>query len=182
MNKQSKTLLLTAVLLLSLLVVFGCKTKKTVTIDNRTERYDSTITTHQETDRYVTIVDTTTIDECTEIIREYVFSNQADSITAIHTDSLSVPPMLMVQPDGSIAIRYGLKAIKERMTRRKAEQRHINTSDKTATKQQSRTNVSKKQEVRTKAKQTIRFDVMFVIYIGIAVSLILFILAKYKKR
>ena len=90
--------------------------------------------------------------------------------------------MLMVQPDGSIAIRYGLKAIKERMTRRKAEQRHINTSDKTATKQQSRTNVSKKQEVRTKAKQTIRFDVMFVIYIGIAVLLILFILAKYKKR
>lgn len=182
MNKQSKTLLLTAVLLLSLLVVIGCKTKKTVTIDNRTERYDSTITTHQETDRYVTIVDTTTIDECTEIIREYVFSNQADSITAIHTDSLSVPPMLMVQPDGSIAIRYGLKAIKERMTKCKAEQRHINTSDKTATKQQSRTNVSKKQEVRTKAKQTIRFDVMFVIYIGIAVLLILFILAKYKKR
>lgn len=131
----------------------GCRTKKSVAIENVKQKYNSEQVTTERNEKHISLIDTTNIDELTSIIREFVFDIPClEDSSATDTNVGSKVPMVEYKTDGSIIINRGLKSIKERIESRRNEKRGLSEKKDSAVNKQTNTKVNFTENKRHKDK------------------------------
>lgn len=168
----------------------GCKTKKSVAVETTKSTYSSTSAVKEKAETHYSFIDTTKMDEFTNVIREYIFDTPtfctADSF-AHDTNVGSKVPMIEFKADGSVIVNHGLKAIKERKERHKKERKGISEQKDSTSDKQTKSNVSATENKKQKHKQVEQVQISepfdwWQLIIGASVLLAVVCLLLYLKR
>lgn len=131
----------------------GCRTKKSVAIENVKQTYNSEQVTTERNEKHISLIDTTNIDELTSVIREFVFDVPClEDSSAANANVGSKVPMVEYKTDGSIIINRGLKSIKERIESRRNEKRGLSEEKDSTANKQTNTKVNFTENKRHKDK------------------------------
>ena len=132
---------------------FGCKTKKTIVAESIKRTYDSAQVVKENINTHFSIIDTTSIDEFTNVIREYIFDTPAYCVADNLVHNADKAPMAEIKADGSVIIHHGLKSIKETKISRKSEKKGMSEQKDSIGNKQSNTKVSTTEHKKQKHKQ-----------------------------
>ncbi|MBF1491466.1 MAG: hypothetical protein HXN76_01915 [Prevotella pallens] len=131
---------------------FGCKTKKTIVAESIKRTYDSTQIVKENVNTHFSIIDTTSIDEFTNIIREYTFETPAYCVADSLVHDANKEPMVEIKADGSVVIHHGLKSIKETKISRKNEKKGVSVQKDSTVKKVARTKVHATEQHKQKQR------------------------------
>lgn len=132
---------------------FGCKTKKAVQVENVKRTYDSTQIVKENVNTHLSIIDTTSIDEFTNIIREYIFETPAYCVSDSLVHDTNKEPMVEIKADGSVIIHHGLKSIKERKESRRNEKKGLSERKDSTSNKDTYTKVATSENTKKTNKQ-----------------------------
>lgn len=132
---------------------FGCKTKKTIITESIKRTYDSAQIVKENVDTHFSIIDTTSIDEFTNIIREYIFDTPAYCVADSLVHDTDKAPMVEIKADGGVVIHRGLKIIKERKESRRNEKKGITERKDSTSNRRTNTKVATSENTKKTNKQ-----------------------------
>lgn len=132
---------------------FGCKTKKTIVAESVKRTYDSAQVVKENVNTHFSIIDTTSIDEFTSIIREYIFETPAYCVADSLVHDADKVPMAEIKADGSVVIHRGLKGIKERKESRRNEKKGLSEQKDSTSSKHTNTKVARSEKTKQKNKQ-----------------------------
>lgn len=132
---------------------FGCKTKKAIVTENIKRTYDSAQVVKENVNTHFSIIDTTSIDEFTNVIREYIFDTPAYCVADSLVHDAGKEPMVEIKADGGVVIHHGLKGIKERKESRRNEKKGITERKDSTSNRNTNTNVATSENTKKTNKQ-----------------------------
>lgn len=132
---------------------FGCKTKKTIVAESVKRTYDSTQIVKENVNTHFSIIDTTKIDEFTNVIREYIFDTPAYCIADSLVHDAGKEPMVEIKADGGVVIHRGLKGIREHKESRRNEKKGISEQKDSTSNKHTNTKVARSEKTKHKDKQ-----------------------------
>lgn len=132
---------------------FGCKTKKTIVAESVKRTYDSTQIVKENVNTHFSIIDTTKIDEFTNVIREYIFDTPAYCAADSLVHDMNKEPMVEIRADGSVVIHHGLKSIKERKESHRNEKKGITERKDSTSNRNTNTKVATSENTKKENKQ-----------------------------
>lgn len=132
---------------------FGCKTKKTIVAESIKRTYDSAQVVKENVNTHFSIIDTTSIDEFTNVIREYIFNTPAYCVADSLVHDAGKEPMAEIKADGGVVIHHGLKSIKETKISRKNEKKGVSMQKDSTANKVARTKVHATEQHKQKQKQ-----------------------------
>lgn len=132
---------------------FGCKTKKTIVAESVKRTYDSAQVVKERVNTHYSIIDTTAIDEVTNVIREYIFDTPAYCVADSLVHDAGKEPMVEIKADGSVVIYQGLKSIKETKISRKNEKKGITERKDSTSNKDTNTKVATSENTKKTNKQ-----------------------------
>lgn len=132
---------------------FGCKTKKTIIAESIKRTYDSVQVVKENVNTHLSIIDTTSIDEFTSIIREYIFDTPAYCVADSLVHDAGKEPMVEIKADGSVIINRGLKSIKERKESRRNEKKGLSEQKDSTSNKHTNTKVARSESTKKTDKQ-----------------------------
>lgn len=132
---------------------FGCKTKKTIVAESIKRTYDSAQVVKENVNTHFSIIDTTSIDEFTNVIREYIFDTPAYCVADSLVHDANKEPMVEIKADGSVVIHHGLKGIREHKESRRNEKKGISEQKDSTNNKHTNTKVARSEKTKHKDKQ-----------------------------
>ena len=132
---------------------FGCKTKKAIVTENIKRTFDSAQVVKERVNTHYSIIDTTAIDEVTNVIREYIFDTPAFCVADSLVHDAGKEPMVEIKADGGVVIHRGLKSIKERKESRKNERKGVSTQKDSTSSKHTNTKVATSENTKKTNKQ-----------------------------
>lgn len=132
---------------------FGCKTKKTIVAESVKRTYDSTQIVKENVNTHLSIIDTTSIDEFTNVIREYIFEKPAYCVAGSLVHDTDKAPMVEIKADGGVVIHHGLKSIKERKESHRNEKKGITERKDSTSNRNTNTKVATSENTKKENKQ-----------------------------
>lgn len=131
----------------------GCRTKKAIAIETTKSTYNSTSAVKERIETHYSFIDTTSIDEFTNVIREYIFDTPAYCVADSSFCNADKAPMAEIKADGSVIINHGLKSIKETKISRKNERKGVSLQRDSTGNTVSKTKVHATEQQKQKQKQ-----------------------------
>lgn len=141
------------VLICTLITLCSCKTKKAVQVENVKRTFDSAQVIKENVNTHFSIIDTTSIDEFTNVIREYIFDTPAYCVADSLVHDTDKAPMVEIKADGSVIIHHGLKTIKETKISRKSEKKGVSVQKDSTANKVARTKVHATEQYKQKQRQ-----------------------------
>ena len=132
---------------------FGCKTKKTIVAESIKRTYDSAQVVKENVNTHFSIIDTTSIDEFTNVIREYIFDTPAYCVADSLVHDVNKEPMVEIKADGGIVIHHGLKGIREHKESRRNEKKGISEQKDSTNNKHTNTKVARSENTKKTDKQ-----------------------------
>lgn len=132
---------------------FGCKTKKTIVTEDIKRTYDSAQVVKENVNTHFSIIDTTSIDEFTNIIREYIFDTPTYCVADSLVHDVNKEPMVEIRADGSVVIHRGLKGIREHKESRRNEKKGISEQKDSTSNRNTNTKVATSENTKKTNKQ-----------------------------
>ena len=132
---------------------FGCKTKKTIVTEDIKRTYDSAQVVKERVNTHYSIIDTTAIDEVTNVIREYIFDTPAYCVADSLVHDVNKEPMVEIRADGSVVIHRGLKGIREHKESRRNEKKGITERKDSTSNRNTNTKVATSENTKKTNKQ-----------------------------
>ena len=131
----------------------GCKTKKAIIAENIKRTYDSVQVVKENVNTHFSIIDTTKIDEFTNVIREYIFDTPAYFVADSLVHDAGKGPMVEIKADGGVVIHHGLKSIKERSESHRNEKKGLSERKDSTSNRNTNTKVARSEKTKQKNKQ-----------------------------
>lgn len=132
---------------------FGCKTKKTIVAESIKRTYDSAQVVKENVNTHFSIIDTTSIDEFTNVIREYIFDTPAYCVADSLVHDAGKEPMVEIKVDGGVVIHRGLKGIREHKESRRNEKKGISEQKDSTNNNHTNTKVARSENTKKENKQ-----------------------------
>lgn len=132
---------------------FGCKTKKTIIAESIKRTYDSAQVVKENVNTHFSIIDTTSIDEFTNIIREYIFDTPTYRVTDSLVHDTDKVPMVEIKADGGIIINHGLRSVKETKISRRNEKKGLSERKDSTSNRNTNTKVATSENTKKTNKQ-----------------------------
>lgn len=132
---------------------FGCKTKKTIVAESIKRTYDSAQVVKENVNTHFSIIDTTSIDEFTNVIREYIFNTPAYCVADSLVHDAGKEPTVEIKADGGVVIHRGLKSIKERKESRRNEKKGLSERKDSTSNKDTNTKVATSENTKKTNKQ-----------------------------
>lgn len=132
---------------------FGCKTKKTIVTESIKRTYDSAQVVKENVNTHFSIIDTTSIDEFTNVIREYIFDTPAYCVADSLVHDTDKAPMVEIKADGGVVIHRGLKSIKERKESRRNEKKGLSKQKDSTSNKDTNTKIARSENTKKTNKQ-----------------------------
>ena len=128
----------------------GCKTKKAIIAENIKRTYDSVQVVKENVNTHFSIIDTTKIDEFTNVIREYIFDTPAYFVADSLVHDAGKGPMVEIKADGGVVIHHGLKSIKERSESHRNEKKGLSERKDSTSNRNTNTKVARSEKTKQK--------------------------------
>lgn len=132
---------------------FGCKTKKAIVAESIKRTYDSAQVVKENVNTHFSIIDTTKIDEFTNVIREYIFDTPAYCVADSLIPDANKVPMVEIKADGGVVIHHGLKSIKERKESRRNEKKGLSKQKDSTSNKDTNTKIARSENTKKTNKQ-----------------------------
>lgn len=132
---------------------FGCKTKKTIVTEDIKRTYDSAQVVKENVNTHFSIIDTTSIDEFTNIIREYIFDTPTYCVADSLVHDTDKEPMVEIKADGGIIINHGLRSVKETKISRRNEKKGLSERKDSTSNKDTNTKVATFENTKKTNKQ-----------------------------